>query len=156
MQRNIYLDLDGVMADYEGYFLKIFGFKHNSVSDTVMWELINNHDQYFFNLDPLEGALDFFDYIKNLNPIVLTACPKTNYKTAAIQKRLWVHKHLGKNIWVLPVLGGKNKALFMHQPGDILIDDFDPNIKSWNANGGTGILHRNFKETKEKIDEYLD
>jgi len=51
-------------------------------------------------------------------------------------------------------LGGRNKWLFMHQPGDVLIDDFAKNIGPWDAAGGVGILHRSFAETRAALAAY--
>jgi hypothetical protein len=83
--------------------------------------------------------------------IVCTACPRHNYANVARQKRGWVRQHLSHDLPVLPVTGGKNKALFMHAPGDILIDDFERNIKAWEEEGGVGILHTDFETTYEKL-----
>ena len=130
IKRNVYLDLDGVMADFESYFETAFGYLHNSVSDDVMWKTINSHPKFFRNLPPCNGAIEFFKSIEHLDPIILTACPKTNYNAAALQKKEWVREHLSDTCWVLPVLGGRNKALFMHNIGDILIDDYESNIKA--------------------------
>jgi len=153
---NVYLDLDGVMADFEGHYLEIFGHKHDSVTDAIMWHNINQYHEFFLNLPPLSDALDFFKSIEHMNPIILTACPKSNYNVAAIQKREWVRKQLSKTCWVLPVLGGKNKSLFMHEKNDILIDDFEDNIKYWNLAGGIGILHREFESTYDKLMKILN
>lgn len=145
---KLFLDLDGVMADFDAYFVSYFQEDHKQMSDSKMWKMIEGHGDFFRNLPPCPGALEFFQGIKDLNPIILTACPKTFYSNAAIQKRKWVRKHLSPDIMVLPVLGGKNKPLFMHDFGDILIDDFGSNCESWVDHGGLAIVHENFTSTK--------
>lgn len=152
---KLYLDLDGVMADFDAHFPATFGLDHRSLADDAMWATINAHPSYFRDMPPCEGAKAFFDSISWLDPIILTACPRTNYANAARQKRAWVREHLSTSCMVLPVMGGRNKPLFMHAPGDILIDDFERNIVVWQEDGGRGILHCDFATTKEALDRLL-
>ena len=59
-------------------------------------------------MPPCLGALDFFVSIERFNPIVLTACSKSNYINVARQKREWVRKHLSASVTVLPVHGSRS------------------------------------------------
>lgn len=139
--RTLYVDLDGVMADFDGAFPAVFGLDHRSLADEEMWRHINSHQSFFRDLPPMAGALDFFRSIEHLNPVILTACPKSNYAHVAAQKRAWVREHLSATCLVLPVLGGRHKPLFMHQAGDVLIDDFGRNCDAWVEAGGIAIKH---------------
>jgi 5'(3')-deoxyribonucleotidase len=156
MKNRIFLDLDGVMADFEGHFQSYFGTRHDSFSDFEMWRKIESYKTFFLDLPVMDGALEFFDSIKHLNPIILTACPKTSYNVSAIQKKQWVKMNLSKDILILPVLGGKNKALFMQNQGDILIDDFKKNCDSWTNYGGNAILHSNFVDTTKQLTNLME
>jgi hypothetical protein len=49
------------------------------------------------------------------------------------------------------MMGGKNKCLFMHSPGDVLIDDFDKNCIPWREHGGIAIHHKDFDTTKKEL-----
>lgn len=138
---TLYVDLDGVMADFDGAFPAVFGLDHRSLADDDMWLHINGHASFFRDLPPMDGAIEFFRSIEHLRPVILTACPKSNYAHVAAQKRAWVREHLSSTCLVLPVLGGRHKPLFMHQPGDILIDDFGKNCAAWTEAGGTAIKH---------------
>lgn len=148
---NLYLDLDGVMADFDAHFPATFGIDHRDMADDDMWATINSHPSYFRDMPLCAGAKAFYDRIAWMNPIILTACPRSNYQHVARQKREWVREHLSSNCVVLPVMGGSNKPLFMHAAGDVLIDDFERNIKAWVAEGGTGIRHRNFADTSNEL-----
>ena len=154
-RRRIYLDLDGVMADFDAHFPATFGLDHRDMADDAMWTTINAHPSYFRDMPPCPGATDFFSTIAGLDPIILTACPRSNYQHVARQKRAWVREHLSTSIIILPVMGGRNKGLFMHAPGDILIDDFERNTKAWEAEGGIAILHRSFEETRRALDGHM-
>lgn len=152
---HVYLDLDGVMADFDAHFPAIFGIDHKSMADDAMWATINDHPSYFRDMPQCPGAKEFFDRISWLNPIILTACPRTNYANAARQKREWVREHLSSTCHILPVMGGRNKPLFMHSRGDILIDDFERNTKAWQLEGGVAILHRDFKTTRDELEREI-
>ena len=144
---RIYLDLDGVMADFDRSFRERFGLDNREMADDAMWAQINSHKFFFRELPLCEGALEFFRSIEHLDPIILTACPKSNYAHVAVQKRDWVREHLSPRVTVLPTWGGSSKPLFMHAPGDLLIDDFERNTSRWEKAGGHAILHRNFPST---------
>lgn len=151
MRRRLYLDLDGVMADFDANFPAVFGLDHKSMADDDMWAKINSHPSFFRDMPMCDGAHDFFLDYCYLWPTILTACPKSNYAHAATQKRAWVREHLHDDITVLPVMGGRNKPLFMHRKKDILIDDWRRNCEAWEAAGGVAILHRNFDETRSAL-----
>jgi 5'-nucleotidase len=152
---RVYLDLDGVMADFDAHFPALFGIDHRSMLDDDMWAQINAHPSYFRDMPQCPGAKEFFDRISWLNPIILTACPKSNYPHVARQKREWVREHLSTTCHVLPVMGGSSKPLFMHSRGDILIDDFERNTKAWKLEGGFAILHRDFKTTRNELEDEI-
>lgn len=138
--KRLFVDLDGVLADFEGYYTTLFGEGCRDRDDSYMWKRIASQKEFFFELPPITGALEFFSIISICNPIILTACPSSNYESVADQKHRWVRKWLGPEPMVLPVVGGKNKCRFLQNPGDILIDDHKKNLEPWTAIGGTSIL----------------
>lgn len=144
--RRIFLDLDGVMADFDAHFEKLFGMSPeaycNQFGDDGMWVRIHETPDFFRSLPPMPGALEYFrSILRFYNPVILTACPKDRYKDVAEQKHGWVREHLGPAWFVCPTAGGSSKPRFMQHPGDILIDDFERNTKAWEKAGGVAILH---------------
>lgn len=145
---KVYLDLDGVLADFDQHFKDKFGVCPQTLDDNVLWKKINSYQEFYENLPLMAGALELFNFLnENFDVTILTACPKSNYQKSALQKKEWVRKHLSKDINVLPVLGGKNKALFMHEEGDILIDDMAKNCQAWDDLGGKSIIHFDVQST---------
>ena len=152
---RLYLDLDGVLADFDAAFPSVFGMDHRSMADDDMWAKINAHPSFFRDLPLCPGAYDAFWELADYEPIILTACPRTNYQHVAGQKRAWVREHFGPHVTVLPVMGGHNKPLFMHSEGDILVDDFRKNCDAWEKAGGVALHHRSWPESIGAIVEAI-
>jgi hypothetical protein len=72
-----------------------------------------------------------------------------------MQKRAWVRQHLSESITILPMMGGVNKAMFMHEPGDILIDDMAKNCNAWEEVGGIAIVHQNADATRAQLEQIV-
>lgn len=149
---KIYLDLDGVLADFDRHFIDTFEAHPNDFSDSAMWKLINSYETFYADLPLMTNAEKLFEKLTvDFDVTILTACPRSNYTKAALQKKAWVREYLSDDVIVLPVLGGKNKALFMHEMGDLLIDDMDKNCISWEQHGGIAIRHKSVEDTLSKV-----
>jgi 5'(3')-deoxyribonucleotidase len=148
---KVFTDCDGVLADFNGGFIKKFGKPFESFNTNWCWEQINSDPHHFLNLEVHEGAREYWDVIAPFNPTVLTGCPRApGYDDAARSKIAWVAKHFGEHVPVIACMS-KDKHLHMVQPGDILIDDHERNLKGWRKAGGTGIL---FINAEQAIDEF--
>jgi hypothetical protein len=160
---TIFLDQDGVSADFDkGVYLATGKWPKEFATDDEMWDTLNAIPDFFANLPMIEGFAEFYEWIRPLGPFILTACPNSNYVSVAMQKKHWRTKNIPGRPMVLPVVGGKNKGLFMHNVGDILVDDYGRNIRAWEEFGGVGIKHEgtDWVETKARIisvliDKYL-
>ena len=159
---QIYLDLDGVFADFDGGFKKITGHLPKEVSKKVLWSSIYKADHFFFNLEVVPESKELWDHVKKTNPKFLTGLPSS--VEGRDDKVRWVHTHYGKEYEVI-VLPKKDKRKYA-APNAILIDDRHDNISEWKADGGIGIYHKdgtNFDSTiaelksilKEKFDYVL-
>ena len=147
--KTIYLDMDGVVADFDGYVDSILGIKTKpgvrfSQED---WRKIRDYDnRIYLAVEVLPSAKQLVDVVKllaleyNYNIKFLTAVPKENDLGWAFwDKMTWA----GKNFPGIPVWFGpysKDKAQH-YKPGDILIDDRMSNIVDWQEVGGQAILH---------------
>lgn len=152
MQR-IFLDLDGVMADFDKHFTDLFGLEPPSkggTDDDTMWKLVYEHGNFFRTMPLMEGAKRFYmaAALAGIEFIILTAASKKHYQHVAEQKMEWVRKHFGPIILTLPVYGSSSKALFIQNKDDILIDDYKKNCDRWTAAGGIAIHHQgDFNQT---------
>lgn len=147
---RIYLDLDGVMADFDSHHNSLFGWIPNFDLTDEHWQKIHDSDEFFYNMPLKPDAKELLAGLRQ-DPIILTACPRTKYQEVARQKRRWVRENLGAYLTVLPVIGGHNKPMFMHNRGDILIDDYGKNCRAWEAEGGRAIKHTSAADTLEQL-----
>ena len=138
---KLFLDLDGVLADFDSGFAALYAGERRGLPDAELWRIVGTHPDFFDALTPMTDALDLFEAVRHLDPIILTACPRSLYEWACIGKSRWVGRVLGAEIRVITVKGGRNKPLHMTGPGDVLIDDWAVNIAAWEKAGGVGIHH---------------
>ena len=148
--RRIFVDLDGVMSDFDGFFLQEFGVETKDVTKKEMWKAINSYDRFFTKLPLMSGAISLYrQAINHLHlynadeVIILTSAGTSNYAAVAEQKKAWVKEHLDENVLVICVKDGLDKASMVQNKGDILIDDWRLNCEAWEAAGGVAIKYEN-------------
>lgn len=149
MKPIIYLDLDGVLCDFVGGVLTAAGRPYlktaNSIhggiiEDTIgeerMWELLQDIE-FWANLKPYPWAKEIFDMCFRLSKGRVKILSKGGKRApnAYTGKILWVKKHLGDIALEKINLCSGSKA-DLAGPNRFLIDDFDVNIKEWEAEKG--------------------
>jgi hypothetical protein len=151
---KVYLDLDGVFADFESAVRRYTTLNYSD-DPIKAWGMIDKVPNFFKRLYPLSGALRLFDTIYDGSTLpveMLTAMPDQTglLHTVAYDKEYWCHKYLSQKIKVNTVQGWEQKALFA-QPGCILVDDSFRNIQDWVACGGTGVHHTSNWNTIQEL-----
>jgi hypothetical protein len=142
---KIWVDMDGVIADFDKRYVKLYGSKSASMAiknEQQFREFIDG--QNFATLDLYPGALTLLKYLKLLPiPIeILSSSASPEYHDEiSRQKKIWLDTH---QITFHPIfVPGKHLKAQYATPTSILIDDDEQNIKDWNAAGGLGVLHKN-------------
>jgi len=157
MIKKVWVDLDGVFADFQSSFERHCGFPYYSDPQRA-WKILENVDRLFLHLAPLPNAEQFYHDIKSLGvPIeFLTAMPQLTKKlaTTPTDKKLWVSTVLDPKAKVTCVANWSHKQNFA-RPDHVLIDDSKRNIDQWIARGGIGIWHTDQKETMHRLKELL-
>ena len=159
-KNTIYLDLDGVLADFDKFVLTHLGrtFDHKSgPQDKEMWDYLKSVPNFYLQLEPTPYAQDLVElsYQNSADVQVLTAIPRRASIPSAEQDKIdWVKKvfhSMNLKVNIGPYSADKWKHA---KPGDILIDDRIDNIQDWVTKGqGVGILHKygDYQDTKNKF-----
>ncbi len=162
INRIIFLDLDGVLADFEGSFRTLFGISPDSVTDKELWGRIDAYGKakFFSELEWMPDGKELWAFVTQnfIRVKILSALGKSDKidKQTSTGKREWLSHHL-------PILSSddiilvNNKHHKQHycKPGDILIDDTESNINEWSKKGGIGILHKTAGETINILKRYI-
>jgi hypothetical protein len=142
---QLFLDKDGVLADFDRHVLELFGDTPRKLGDKRLWECVDATPDFWITIPMKEGADELMEVAAPYNPIILTGCPVTGYDIAAASKPKWIGNRYGPSIKVITCLS-KDKPLHMIQPGDILVDDFIVNVKRWRAAGGQSVWYKTPEE----------
>lgn len=163
----IFLDMDGVLADFNGAMIKHFGVPFDQVGGgdaKERWRLISSElPDVYANLDTLPDADALVAAVTEVCveydaiPGILTAIPKYGrLPNAQKHKYEWTRvrwPHLCKNFNIGPFAVDKQKHA---RPGHILIDDSELNIPQWQACGGYGILHVSAENSIQQLKQYVE
>ena len=150
---QLYIDCDGVLADFEGYARSIL---HEDVNlalrrdEASVWQILRRAE-VFRHLPVREDGMKLFRAIRHLHPVILTGCPPGGW--AEQQKREWAEEDF-PGVRML-TCSSKDKRNFMENPGDILIDDYKKYRSLWENAGGIFVLYRNTQQTLQELAPHL-
>jgi len=155
---KIYVDMDGVVADFDKRFRDLSGMNPNDYEakngKNAFWDFIDvKHKLAFWvGIPPMQDAQRLIDYVSKHDYEMLTA-PSIK-KESLMGKGLWIRNWAKKGLFPskpkVNYKPAKNKHHFA-APNHILIDDKQSTIDSWNAAGGIGILHTSAGNTINQL-----
>ena len=156
MKVQVWLDCDGVLADFDAGFKKLTGVDAQTYEDThgssAFWACIAQSKTFFTNLPVMAEGLKLYNSVKHLRPIILTGTPVGDWSVP--QKLRWRDLHFPG----VPMVTCRSKVKRDYcQPGDVLIDDLLKYRDLWTEAGGHFIHYtQNADETVETLLNYLE
>lgn len=145
MKYKIYIDIDGVLADFDK---KI---PHSINGHEELVDYIKNHailkKPFWADLEKNKDIDKLLNFLEPHNPVVLSSIGKLNY--AIPQKIQWLKKHTSLKKYIF-TYESKIKVNFSKE-NSILIDDRQYIINDWVKNGGIGILFTTAIDTIEGL-----
>ncbi|HEX8064792.1 MAG TPA: hypothetical protein VF535_16465 [Allosphingosinicella sp.] len=155
MSRQLYLDCDGVLADFDAGAAAVLGMHPKAYEKRNgpgrFWAKLAKAPDFYFGLPLLDGATELFEAVRHLDPIILTGLPRGNW--AADQKVRWAAKHFPGTRIITTLARDKRKHA---EEGDVLVDDQLRHAALWEEAGGVFIHHKSVAETLERLEEYFD
>lgn len=140
MKTVVYLDLDGTLADFAGFLIDHLGV--TSDKEVSMEDKIRLHveEDLFLKLKPFpQNDILLKAVQENFGEYYILTTPMQHHlEKCKEDKILWVMKYL--SIKPKDIIFTDKKHYFAN--GNILIDDYRPNIEKWNAHGGYAIKYK--------------
>jgi hypothetical protein len=150
---EIYCDLDEVLVDFIGAADAAVGGNFAKADKETRWNIINQTKGFWTNIGWKPNAKRLYDFIIKYDAHVLSAFTGRD-PTSKVGKMKWVKKNTEfkrANIHLVLRSQKKSYAKTKEEKPNVLIDDYDKNIKEWEAAGGIGILHTNVGKTINKL-----
>lgn len=154
---QLFLDLDGVLADFDGFIERELGIVNNRENeDPDFWDKARAYKgRLYYDMKPLPDAKALFDALRPFKPLILTGCP-WSIESAADDKRQWVYEQIDPKVEVV-CCKSRNKRLYA-RAGDLILDDWTKYKTDWEAKCGpdtfihyTGDIKASLKTIKEKL-----
>ena len=153
---KIYLDMDGVIADLNGYYSKKYGvIPRNDKKFNERWKPEIYDNKMFANLPILEEGKDLINFLMYCKaPVIILSCATTDdFAEVATQKTEWLKKN-GMGHWPRMYVKKKpEKGLFASED-TLLIDDSEACLEPFQEAGGNVIQFFNSVQTIEMLNEY--
>eukprot|EP01105_Mastigella_eilhardi_P024991 TRINITY_DN6646_c0_g1_i1.p1 TRINITY_DN6646_c0_g1~~TRINITY_DN6646_c0_g1_i1.p1 ORF type:complete len:1877 (-),score=388.06 TRINITY_DN6646_c0_g1_i1:133-5763(-) len=153
---KVYVDLDGVLADFGKAFAALTQRSPHEFIADELWRRVRRCPAFFSRLEWTSDGQSLWDFLcarRNegcCTVAVLTAGPAGKFgKIVKKEKEQWCRQHLGAGVeCIVCGPGGKPPYSF---PGRVLVDDNPELQQRWDARGGLFVRHRSAAETQSAL-----
>jgi hypothetical protein len=164
---TVYLDMDGVLADFFGGVEKMYGVEHwkqltNDKTKDLKKEVIDRitGSDFFATLPKFSTADALIDIVKKFTGgkfSINTSPLRGDHENSAKYKKVWIQNNIEQPDEIV-VTGRKEGWATDKGTGvpNILIDDRPENIQRWQGKGGYGILYQANRDSLDKVKKGLE
>lgn len=145
----LFIDLDGVLADFDSGVQAVTGKLPSEMSPKQMWPRLARTQGFYADLDWMPDGRELWDYVVTRDPIVLTGLPLG--KWAEPQKLAWCRRELGADVEVITCMTRQKPKIARDRVGadatPVLVDDRDKIRRAWEEMGGIFVHHTSARES---------
>ena len=164
---TVYLDMDGVLADFFGGVEKLYGVSHwkeltADKTKDLKKEVIDRitGTDFFATLPKFPTADALIDMVKTFTGgtfSINTSPLRGDHENSGKYKKVWISNNIETPAEII-VTGRKETYAKDKASGtpNILIDDRPVNIQKWQAAGGYGILYQANRDQLNKVQKGLE
>ena len=137
----IYIDMDGVVADFDQAIIDIFGEEYSNKIADKFWKQTCVEAEVFRRMPPIHEGLQMVEIIRMQRDICFMTSTGglPHHIDIAKQKLDWLHDHDLGGHPVAFCMNTHGKGLYA-KPGAILIDDREKVCAAWVGGGGLARL----------------
>ncbi|MBW8270500.1 HAD family hydrolase [Caldovatus aquaticus] len=143
MSLKLFLDLDGVLADFDHGVQAVTGRRPEELPRKTMWAALARAPRFFETLELMHDAEELWRFCAPHHPTILTGLPLGSW--APEQKRRWVARVLGAHVPVITCLSREKPR--WSGPGHVLVDDRAEAREGWERKGGIFVHHVSAERT---------
>ena len=164
---TVYLDMDGVLADFFGGVEKMYGVEHwkqltNDKTKDLKKEVIDRitGTDFFATLPKFRSADALIDMVQEFTGgkfSINTSPLRGDNENSGKYKKVWISNNIEQPDEII-VTGRKETYAKDKGTGtpNILIDDRPINIQRWQGAGGYGILYQANRDSLDKVKKGLE
>ena len=164
---TVYLDMDGVLADFFGGVEKLYGVQHwkqltSDKTKDLKKEVIDRitGTDFFATLPKFPTADGLIDLVKKFTGgtfSINTSPLRGDHENSGKYKKVWISNNIEAPAEIV-VTGRKETYAKDKASGtpNILVDDRPVNIQKWQAAGGYGILYQANRDQLNKVQKGLE
>ena len=149
---ELFLDCDGVLADFDAGAEQLLGMKpaafQKRYGNGLFWKRLANAPGFYATLPQMPDAQLLFAAVKHLRPTILTGLPMGNW--AAPQKVKWAAEHFPGVPIITCMARDKHKYM---KAGDVLVDDRENHRAAYEDAGVIFIHHKNAADSIRQLAE---
>ena len=134
---RLFLDLDGVLADFDRGVHAVTGARPEALPLKTMWAALAKAPAFFETLELMHDAEALWRFCAPHRPTILTGLPLGAW--APDQKRRWVARVLGVHVPIITCMS-RDKPRWSG-PGHVLVDDRASAREGWERKGGRFVHH---------------
>ncbi len=153
MKYKLFLDLDGVLSDFDHGVKMATGRLPGEIPEKIMWPLIAKTKDFYAKLPWMSDGRALWNFSIPFNPVILTGLPRGNW--AEPQKREWCSRELGAEVEVITcmsrVKAEKAQEITPEGVRPVLVDDRLKQKDNWESLGGLFILHTSAAESIQAL-----